>query len=102
MLSRPSEESGDKEAVLCVPLVGTERTIGVVYMTSAENADIFRDDHVHFLTSVATMAAVTLENVLATEALRNENRRLQAELNLQDVIIGESRAMPTSIISSDA
>ncbi len=93
VLSRPSEESGDKEAVLCVPLVGTERTIGVVYMTSAENADIFRDDHVHFLTSVATMAAVTLENVLATEALRNENRRLQAELNLQDVIIGESRAM---------
>jgi Nif-specific regulatory protein len=93
VLSRPSDESGDKEAVLCVPLVGTERTIGVVYMTAAENGDIFRDDHVHFLTSVATMAAVTLENVLATEALRNENRRLQAELNLQDVIIGESRAM---------
>jgi two-component system, NtrC family, response regulator HydG len=93
VLSRPSEESGEKEAVLCVPLVGTERTIGVVYMTAQDSGEIFRDDHVHFLTSVATMAAVTLENVLATEALRNENRRLQAELNLQDVMIGESRVM---------
>ena len=93
VLSRPTGESGDRESVLCVPLVGTERTVGVVYMTADESVDIFRDDHVHFLTSVATMAAVTLENVLATEALRNENRRLQAELNLQDVIIGESRAM---------
>jgi two-component system, NtrC family, response regulator HydG len=95
VLSRPSGDSEDRESVLCVPLVGTERTVGVVYMTADESVDIFRDDHVHFLTSVATMAAVTLENVMATEALRNENRRLQAELNLQDVIIGESRAMKT-------
>ena len=95
VLSRPAEDSKDRESVLCVPLVGTERTVGVVYMTADESVDIFRDDHVHFLTSVATMAAVTLENVMATEALRNENRRLQAELNLQDVIIGESRAMKT-------
>ena len=93
VLSRPSEGSGEKESVLCVPLVGTERLIGVVYMTANDDSSLLRDDHIHFLTSVASMAAVTFENVLATEALRNENRRLQAELNLQDVIIGESHAM---------
>jgi transcriptional regulator with GAF, ATPase, and Fis domain len=93
VLSRPSDESGERETVLCVPLVGVERIIGVLYLTSAEKKDRFQDDHVHFLSSVAGIAAVALDNVLATEALRNENRRLQAELDLEGVIIGESRGM---------
>ena len=93
VLSRPSDESGERETVLCVPLVGVERIIGVLYLTSAEKKDRFQDDHVHFLSSVAGIAAVALDNVLATEALRNENRRLQAELDLEGVIIGESKGM---------
>ncbi len=83
--------NGD-ESVLCVPLVGVERAVGVLYMI-ADKKDTFQDDHVHFVSSVAGIAAVTLENVLATEALRNENRRLQAELELEDVLIGESKQM---------
>ena len=55
--------------------------------------DKCEDGHVHFLNSVAGIAAVTLENVLATESLRSENRRLQAELDLEGVIIGESKPM---------
>jgi len=35
----------------------------------------------------------TLENVLDNEALRTENRRLQAELDLDGVVIGESKSM---------
>ncbi len=85
-------QNGASESVLCVPLVGVERAIGVLYMI-ANRKDAFADDHVHFLTSVAGIAAVTLENVLATEALRSENRRLQAELGLEDTLIGESKAM---------
>ena len=85
-------QNGDNESVLCVPLVGVERAIGVLYMIAGKKHS-FEDDHVHFLSSVAGIAAVTLENVLATEALRNENRRLQAELDLEGVIIGESKAM---------
>jgi Nif-specific regulatory protein len=34
-----------------------------------------------------------LENVLALESLRNENRRLQTELDLDGVIVGESDSM---------
>ena len=85
-------DNGRNESVLCVPLVGVERAIGVLYMIAGDKGK-FEDDHVHFLSSVAGIAAVTLENVLATEALRNENRRLQAELDLEGVIIGESKAM---------
>jgi transcriptional regulator with GAF, ATPase, and Fis domain len=93
VLSRPSPGSEDTESVLCVPLVGVERTIGVLYMIATGTVSKFEDDHVHFLSSVAGIAAVTLENVLATEALRSENRRLQAELDLGGVIIGESKGM---------
>ena len=91
IISKPMPELGEAESVLCLPLVGVERTVGVLYMIGGDNK--FEDDHVHFLSSVAGIAAVTLENVLATEALRSENRRLQAELDLEGVIIGESRAM---------
>ncbi len=93
ILSRPTPESGENESVLCVPLVAVERTIGVICLVAAGSRTRFEDDHVHFLSSVAGIAAVTLENVLAIEALRSENRRLQAELDLGGVIIGESKGM---------
>ena len=92
LLIEGGREKGNGENVLCVPLVGVERAIGVLYMIG-DNKHSFEDDHVHFLTSVAGIAAVTLENVLATESLRSENRRLQEQLDLDGVIIGESNAM---------
>ena len=93
VLSRPAAESGENESVLCVPLVAVERTLGVLYLLAYGPLHTFEDDHVHFVNSVSGMAAVTLENVLATEALRNENRRLQEQLDTEGVIIGESRGM---------
>jgi Nif-specific regulatory protein len=93
ILSQPVPDSGVTEAIVCVPLVGVERTVGVLYMAAAAPADKFEEAHVHFLNSVAGIAAVTLENVLATDSLRSENRRLQAELDLDGVIIGESKPM---------
>ena len=93
ILSQPLPNSGETERVLCVPLVGVERTVGVLYMSAAGPSDKCEDAHIHFLNSVAGIAAVTLENVLATESLRSENRRLQAELDLEGVIIGESKPM---------
>ena len=93
VLSKPVPESGETETVLCVPLASAERTIGVLYMTMSEKAEGFQDDHVHFLSSVAGIAAVTLENAIATQALRDQNRRLQAELDLEGVLIGESKLM---------
>jgi Nif-specific regulatory protein len=92
LLIDASAEKGSRESVMCVPLVGVDRAIGVLYMI-ADRKNTFEDDHVHFLSSVAGIAAVTLENVLATEALRSENRRLQAELDLEGTIIGESKGM---------
>jgi transcriptional regulator with GAF, ATPase, and Fis domain len=78
---------------MCVALVGVQRTIGVLYLASTAAERKFEDDHVHFLNSVAGIAAVTLENVLALESLRAENRRLRAELEPGGDIVGECKSM---------
>ena len=93
IIGKPSSQSRNAESVLCMPLIAVERTIGVLYLIACGAGKRFEDDHVNFLTSVAGIAAVTLENVLALEALRNENRRLQTELDLDGVIVGESNSM---------
>ncbi len=93
VLGEPTDDSAEAENVLCVPLVALQKTIGVIYLVSARPSQRFEEDHVHFLNSVAGIAAVTLENVLALEALRDENRRLRQELSPKDTIIGESKLM---------
>jgi transcriptional regulator with GAF, ATPase, and Fis domain len=93
IVSKASAEAGDAESILCVPLIGVEKTIGVLYLVARGTAGRLEEEHVSFLTSVAGIAAVTLENVLALEALRSENRRLKAELDLDGVIVGESKSM---------
>ncbi len=92
ILNRPSPESKDTESILCVPLVAVEKTVGVLYLVAPGSA-AFEEDHVNFIGSAAQIAAITLENVLALEALRSENRRLQAELDLNGAIVGESKGM---------
>ena len=84
-------ELGEMQNILCLPLVAVERTIGVIYLTSRHPAPPFREDHIHFLDSVSRIAAVTLENILALDALRSENSRLKQELNPASCLVGESR-----------
>jgi two-component system, NtrC family, response regulator HydG len=90
--SNPNEiaKSSEMQNALCLPLVAVERTIGVIYLTSLHPAP-FREDHIHFLDSVSRIAAVALENILALDALRSENRRLKRELNPVSDLVGESR-----------
>ncbi len=93
VLGEPTDDSPQAENILCVPLVALQKTIGVIYLVSSRPSHRFEEDHVHFLSSVAGVAAVTLENVLALEGLRDENRRLRQELSPKDTIIGESKLM---------
>jgi transcriptional regulator with GAF, ATPase, and Fis domain len=86
-----ASETTQMQNVLCLPLVAVERTIGVIYLTSLHSAPPFREDHIYFLDSVSRIAAVTLENILALDALRSENQRLKQELNPASNLIGESR-----------
>jgi transcriptional regulator with GAF, ATPase, and Fis domain len=89
--SNAAADSNSKENVLCLPLAAVERTIGAIYLTAHNSAPPFREDHIHFLDSVSRIAAVTIENILALDTLRAENRRLKDELNPTRKLVGESR-----------
>ena len=93
VVSNQADESQTAENTMCVPLVGVQRTIGVLYLTSSGKHRKFEDEHLHFLNAAAGIAAVTLENVLALESLKAENRRLRAELEPSDAMVGDSKVM---------
>ena len=86
-------ETTQPENVLCVPLVALQKTIGVLYLASYSPSDTFERDHVNFVCSVASIAAVTLESVLSMESLRAENRQLREQLAADEPMIGESLSM---------
>ena len=81
--------SADARNVLCLPLVATEKTVGVLYLTSPTTLP-FSEEHVHFLNLVSRIAAVTIENRLALNALSTENQRLKEQIHTSN-IVGESR-----------
>ena len=85
------EGPANAENVLCVPLVGVEKILGAIYLTSASLP--FGEDHAYFLSSVARIAAVTLENLLKLDSLRAENQRLRADAGSGSTLIGESKPM---------
>jgi len=92
VLTTASAAQGPGENVLCVPLVGIEKTLGVIYLTSPASAPPFGEDNVYFVSSVSRIAAVTLENLLKLDSLQAENQRLRADVNTE-ALIGESRSM---------
>ena len=61
--------STNPESVLCLPLIAVEKAIGVIYLSTTDAESPFGEDHVHFLSAVSRIAAVTLENILALNAL---------------------------------
>ena len=84
--------SGPPDAgnVLCMPLIATEKTVGVIYLVSFASAPPFREEHIHFLNSVSRFAAVTIENRLVLDALSSENEQLKEQIYTSN-IVGESR-----------
>jgi transcriptional regulator with GAF, ATPase, and Fis domain len=88
-----ADETTSAEHVLCVPLVAVERILGVIYLSSPASSLAFGEDHVYFLSAVARIVAITLENLSKLDSLKAENQRLQAEAKGDRSLIGESRPM---------
>jgi len=94
ILSSPdlnNPDSNNRESVLCHPLVGVEKTIGVIYLASSEVPSPFRDDHVHFVSVASRIAAVTLENILALNSLSGDQPRLKEAPHAASKLVGVSR-----------
>ena len=64
-------------SIMCVPLRRGDRFLGCVYMENYAMANAFRAAHVEMAGSVATYAAIALENVRLLEELRGSKQRLE-------------------------
>jgi len=80
-------------SVLCAPLTGFEKPLGVVYLDTSDPGSRFDEDHLQLLTAIAGIAAAPFENARRLEWLEDENRRLQAESHVEHQMIGESAPM---------
>jgi transcriptional regulator with GAF, ATPase, and Fis domain len=77
-------------SLLCVPLLVFGARLGVIYADIAKATAKFDEHHLHFLTAIASIAAVALEHVRYVEWLEGENRRLQEEISIEHDMIGDS------------
>ena len=80
-------------SVLAVPLEVFDRVMGVIYLDASDPSVRFDEDHLQLLTAIGSIAALALDNAQRMELLEEENRRLQAEMNLEHNMVGESPRM---------
>jgi len=80
-------------SVLAVPLEVFDRILGVIYMDASDPDVRFDEDHLQLLTAIGSIAAFALDNARRMDWLEGENRRLQAEMNVEYNMVGESQRM---------
>jgi len=80
-------------SVLAVPLEVFEQVLGVIYLDASDPEVHFDEEHLQLLTAIGSIAAFALDNARRMEWLEEENRRLQAEMNVEHNMVGESPRM---------
>ena len=80
-------------SVLAVPLGVSEKVFGIIYADSPIAEGRFTEDHLKVLTTLASVAAIRVENARLTEA-RFQQERLERELQLAMEI--QQRFQPTA------
>lgn len=77
-------------SLLCVPIFEMGVPTGIIYLDRREGGQIFDPQHLQFMTGVANLAGLALENVRHWERLQEENQRLRTEINLNHDMVGTS------------
>ena len=80
-------------SVLCVPLIMTGRSLGVLYLDTNEPDVHFDTDHLQLASAIAAITAVAIENARHIEWLESENKRLIADAGIEHNMVGESPRM---------
>jgi len=80
-------------SLLCVPLTGSDKVIGVIYLDSRKSTQQFDASHLQVMSGVANLTSLALENIRHWEQLREENRCLRAEIELEHGMVGSSLRM---------
>lgn len=72
--ARPMERS-DVKSAMCVPLVVNGEIIGVINVSSSESTHVFTNEDLHFLTSLAALAAEVIHRSNEYEKLRVDSAK---------------------------
>jgi transcriptional regulator with GAF, ATPase, and Fis domain len=88
-----SLQSAGVKSALCVPLLLADRVSGVIYLDTRSPENPFDSDHLQLITAVAGLISLAWENVRHLEKLREENKYLQEEVNLNNELVGDSPRM---------
>jgi transcriptional regulator with GAF, ATPase, and Fis domain len=93
LAQKPSLVEARVCSVLCAPLTGFERPLGVIYLDTSNPESRFDEDHLQLVTAIAGISAAPFESATRLEWLESENRRLQEESHVVHQMIGESVVM---------
>lgn len=88
-----SIQSAGVKSALCVPLILNEWVRGVIYLDTRSLESPFDGDHLQLITAIASLMSLAWENVRHLDKLREENKVLQQEINLNHEFVGESPRM---------
>src|SRR5262249_52378325 len=80
-------------SLLCAPLRLYDQTLGVIYLDTKNPDARFDEDHLQLLTAIAGIAAASFDNAIRLETLKENARRLKAELDAGHDMVGESEPM---------
>ena len=80
-------------SLLCVPLIMTGKSLGVLYLDTNEPDVHFDSDHLQLASAIAAITAVAIENARHIEWLESENKRLIADAGIEHNMVGESLRM---------
>jgi transcriptional regulator with GAF, ATPase, and Fis domain len=85
--------AGGNQSILCVPLLAHERSLGVLYLAIRNSAQVFDEIHLETMTGVAAVVGLSLANAFDFQRMRAQAEMLQAALDHECPMIGESPAM---------
>jgi transcriptional regulator with GAF, ATPase, and Fis domain len=80
-------------SVLCVPLLGSQKALGAIYLEGASPSEQLDKNHLQVASAVAGIAALALDNLRDWELLQQENQLLRAEVDLEHNMVGASARM---------
>jgi Nif-specific regulatory protein len=86
-------DAGGTRSVLCTPLVGAGRPLGILYLDTVNPETAFNQDDLQLVSAIASLAALGIENARQFARLGLENQRLRAEISLTHDMVGSSARM---------
>ena len=86
------ERTGTR-SLMCAPLAGSGRTLGILYLDTTNAAATFTQDDLQLVSAIASLAAMGLENARQFEQLGMENQWLRAEVCLTHDMVGRGARM---------